>query len=281
VIELLLFYRESILGSLVLALGCSVLGVYVVLRRIVFVGAALAQLSSAGVGLAVFLVSAGLGLGWLTEELTVSLAVTMAGVVFFGYQAGRQRIPADAGLGVAFVVAGGAAVLLVARSATADMHELFFGGDILLISPAEIRVLVIVVACVLVVHALFFKQFLFVSYDPEMAATLGYRVAAWNLLLYVTFGIVIALAMQYVGVLLVFSYLVLPGVAGILLGRRLRSVFVVSAATAGLGTLLGFILSIAADVPTGASIIIAMGALAAGAGGVARLRRRDVPSRMD
>ena len=130
-------------------------------------------------------------------------------------------------------------------------------------------------------HALFFKQFLFVSYDPEMAATLGYRVAAWNLLLYVTFGIVIALAMQYVGVLLVFSYLVLPGGAGILLGRRLRSVFVVSAATAGLGTLLGFILSIAADVPTGASIIIAMGALAAGAGGVARLRRRDVPSRMD
>ena len=156
-IDLLLFYRESILGALVLALGCSVLGVYVVLRRIVFVGAALAQLSSAGIGLAVFLASLGLGMGGLVDELTVSLAVTMAGVAFFGLQAARQRIPPDAGLGVAFVVAGGASVLLVARSATADMHDLFFGGDILLISMEEIGVLIVVVTAVLLLHVLFFK----------------------------------------------------------------------------------------------------------------------------
>jgi zinc transport system permease protein len=260
-IEMLLFYRESLLGALVLALGCSVLGVYVVLRRIVFVGAALAQLSSAGVGLAVFVASTGLGLGWLTDELTISLAVTMAGVAFFGYQAGRQRIPADAGLGVAFVVAGGASVLLVARSATADIYDLFFGGDILLISIEEIRLLILVVVGVLVVHTLFFKQFLFVSYDPEMAATLGYRVVGWDLLLYMTFGIVITLAMQSVGVLLVFSYLVLPGVSGLLLGRRLRSVFAWSVATSALGTMLGFVASVAFDLPSGASIIVMMGVL--------------------
>jgi zinc transport system permease protein len=260
-IEMLLFYQEALLGALVLALGCSVLGVYVVLRRIVFVGAALAQLSSAGVGLAVFVASTGLGLGWLTDELTISLAVTMAGVAFFGYQAGRQRIPADAGLGVAFVVAGGASVLLVARSATADIYDLFFGGDILLISIEEIRLLILVVVGVLVVHTLFFKQFLFVSYDPEMAATLGYRVVGWDLLLYMTFGIVITLAMQSVGVLLVFSYLVLPGVSGLLLGRRLRSVFAWSVATSALGTMLGFVASVAFDLPSGASIIVMMGVL--------------------
>jgi ABC-type Mn2+/Zn2+ transport system permease subunit len=278
VIEMLLFYRESILGALVLALGCSVLGVYVVLRRIVFVGAALAQLSSAGVGLAVFLASAGLGLGWLTEELTISLAVTMAGVAFFGYQAGRNRIPADAGLGVAFVVAGGASVLLVARSATADIYDLFFGGDILLISIEEIRVLVVVVASVLAVHALFFKQFLFVSYDPEMAATLGYRVVGWDLLLYMTFGIVITLAMQSVGVLLVFSYLVLPGVTGLLLGRRLRAVFAGSMVTATAGTLLGFVGSVLFDLPSGASIIVAMGVLAGAAWAFDGARRRTAPA---
>ncbi|MBT8488562.1 MAG: metal ABC transporter permease, partial [Gemmatimonadetes bacterium] len=147
-IDTLLFYQGSMLGALVLAMGCSVLGVYVVLRRIVFVGAALAQLSSAGVGLAVFVASSSLGLGLLANELAMSLAVTMAGVAFFGYQAGRQRIPADAGLGVAFVVAGGASVLLVARSARADVYDLFFGGDILLISVEEIRLLVGVVAAV-------------------------------------------------------------------------------------------------------------------------------------
>jgi ABC-type Mn2+/Zn2+ transport system permease subunit len=189
----------------------------------------------------------------------------MAGVAFFGYRARRKRIPADAGLGVAFVVAGGASVLLVARSATADIYDLFFGGDILLISGAEIGVLVLVVAGVLAVHALFLKQFLFVSYDPEMAATLGYRVVRWDLLLYVTFGLVIALAMQSVGVLLVFSYLVLPGVTGLLLGRRLRAVFAWSATTSIVGTLLGFTASVALDLPTGATIIVAMGLLAAAA----------------
>lgn len=260
-IELLLFYREAILGALVLAVGCSVLGVYVVLRRIVFVGAALAQLSSAGVGLAVFLTSAGLGLGWLTDELVIAFAVTMAGVAFFGFEAGRERMPADAGLGVAFVVAGGASVLLVARSATADIYDLFFGGDILLISVDEIRVIVLAVVGVLALHALFVKQFLFVSYDPEMAATLGYRVVRWHLLLYMTFGVVITLAIQSVGVLLVFSYLVLPGVAGLLLGRRLHAVFLWSVATGIAGTLIGFMASIVFDLPSGATIIVAMGGL--------------------
>lgn len=273
-IDLLIFYRESILGALILALGCSVLGVYVVLRRIVFVGAALAQLSSAGIGLAVFLTSAGLGVGVLTDELTISLAVTMAGVAYFGYRARLQRIPADAGLGVAFVVAGGASVLLVARSATADMHDLFFGGDILLISTDQIGVLLLAVTAVLVVHALFYKQFLFVSYDPEMAQTLGYRVVGWDLLLYVTFGVVITLAMPSVGVLLVFSYLVLPGVTGLLLGRSMGGVFAGSVLTGTLGTALGFVASLAFDLPSGASIIVAMGMLAALAAIFYAARRR-------
>ena len=91
-IDILVFYRESLLGALILSVGCSVLGVYVVLRRIVIVGAALAQLSSAGVGLSVFLVSVGLGFGWVTDELAVSLAVTMAGVAFFGRRAAGRRV---------------------------------------------------------------------------------------------------------------------------------------------------------------------------------------------
>ncbi|MBT8487577.1 MAG: metal ABC transporter permease, partial [Gemmatimonadetes bacterium] len=112
---------------------------------------------------------------------------------------------------------------------------------------------------VLVVHALYYKQFLFVSYDPEMAATLGYRVVVWDLLLYMTFGIVITLAMQSVGVLLVFSYLVLPGVGGLLLGRRLRNVFAWSLVFAALGTVFGFMISVVLDLPSGASIIVVMG----------------------
>src|SRR5678816_1679725 len=117
-----LLFREALYGALVIALACSVLGVYVVLRRIFFVGAAIAQLSSAGIALAPFRA----GIGITRTDTLVLLAVT---------------IP------------------------------------------------------VLVVHALFYKEFLFVSFDRETARTLGYRVTFWNLFLYFTLGLVIAFAM--------------------------------------------------------------------------------------
>ena len=79
-IDAVLLFREALYGTLVIAVGCSVLGVYVVLRRIVFVGAALAEISSAGIGLALWLAGLGVLPGLAGHPLAVSLLVTMAGV---------------------------------------------------------------------------------------------------------------------------------------------------------------------------------------------------------
>src|SRR5688572_16936534 len=124
-------FREALYGTLLIALGCSVLGVYVVLRRIVFVGAALAQISTAGIALAALLGTLGLSLGFLTEELAMSFIATIAGVVFFTLSGTRNRVPPDSALGVAYVVAGAVAVLMIAKTAGADMHDLFIQGNIL------------------------------------------------------------------------------------------------------------------------------------------------------
>ena len=260
-LDVILLFREALYGSLIIALGCSVLGVYVVLRRIVFVGAALAQLSSAGIALALFLNAAGLTLGWLTGELVLSFAVTLTGVVFFALQGARHRVPADAGLGAAYVVAGAAGVLLVAKAAGADVHDLFLQGNILGITRGETLLLLSVIGTVLVVHGLLYKEFLFVSYDPEMARTLGYSVPGWNLLLYLTFGVVIAVAMQSAGVLLVFNFLVLPAVTGLLLGHGMRTLFAWAVVSGVLAAAVGFALSIPFDLPTGPAIIAVSGAL--------------------
>jgi ABC-type Mn2+/Zn2+ transport system permease subunit len=272
--ELLALFWESLAGAVMIALASSVLGVYVVLRRVVFVGAALAQLSSAGVALAAFLASSGVGLGLLTGRFFLAMLLTVSGVALLAVRSSRGRVPADSGLGMAFVVAGAASVLLVARSATADIHDLFFGGDVLLMSRSDVVRIAVVGGAVLLLHAVAAKEFVFVSCDPEMASALGYRVDRWNLLLYLGLAAVMTVSMSAVGVLLAFGYLVLPAVCGLLLARRLPGVFGWSVASGVVGTFLGFLASLRLDLPSGATVICVLALLTLGAWLTRSLRGR-------
>jgi len=258
-LDVLLLFKHAFLGALLIALGCSVAGVFVVYRRIVFVSAALAQLSSAGVALSLFLSGWAIGGGLLGNELMMSSLLTLAGVLFFGMEGGRHRVPGDARLGIAYVLAGAAAVLLVAGAAGGDAQALLLRGNVLGIRPSETWLLLAAVAVVLLIHLLFHKEFVFVSFDAEMAETLGYHVRGWTLLLYLTVGAVIAVSIESAGVLLVFSSLVLPAVTGVLLGRSVPSVIFWSAASGVLAAALGFMLSVRFDLPTGPAIVATSG----------------------
>ena len=256
-------FKDALYGALLIALTCSVIGVYVVLRRIVFVGAALAELSSAGIALALWLT----GMGWATtltgHPLVMSLIVTLAGVLFFALGSGgaRSPIPPDATIGVTYAVAGAAGILLVAKAAAGEAHDIFLSGNILGITRADTLVLLAVAIPVLLAHLVFYKEFLFVSFDREMARTLGYRVAAWNLFLYLTLGLVIAFAMQFAGVMLVFNFLVLPAVTGLLLSRSMAGTFFVSVLSALVAAVTGFVISVPYDLPSGPTIIAVSGVL--------------------
>jgi zinc transport system permease protein len=273
VFDAVMLFREALYGALVIAVACSVLGVYVVLRRIVFVGAALAQLSSAGIALAMYLSGAGIAAGLTGHPVAMALVVTLAGALFFGAEGGaRGPVPPDATIGVTYAVAAAAGILLVAKAAGGEAHDIFLQGNILSITLKDTLVLLAVSVPVLLVHLLFYKEFLFVSFDRETARTLGYRVGGWNLLLYGTLGLVIAFAMQFAGVMLVFNFLVLPAVTGLLLARGMGGVFFWSVASAVVAAVIGFVLSVPFDLPTGPAIIVVSGLLALLAWGVRRLR---------
>ena len=273
-LDAVLLFREALYGALVIALACSVLGVYVVLRRIVFVGAALAQLSSAGIALSLFLSGIGVAASLTSHPVPMALLVTLAGALFFGVEGGgRGPVPPDATIGVTYAVAAAAGILLVAKAATGEAHDIFLQGNILSITRGDTLVLLAVSIPVLLVHLLFYKEFLFVSFDRETARTLGYRVAAWNLLLYGTLGLVIAFALQFAGVTLVFNVLVLPAVTGLLLARGMAGVFAWSVASAVLAAVIGFTLSVPYDLPTGPAIICVSGVLALLAWALRALRR--------
>jgi len=258
-----LLFREALYGALLIGLACSVLGVYVVLRRIVFVGAAIAQLSTAGIALALFLVGAGLIPGFAGHTTAFAIAFALAGAMFFALGGGqRAGVPPDATIGVGYAVAAAAGILLISKAATGEAHDIFLSGNILGITRTDTLVLLAVTVPVLVVHVLFYKEFLFVSFDRETARTLGYRVTFWNLFLYLTLGLVIAFAMQFAGVMLVFNFLVLPAVTGRLLARNMAGTFTISIISALLAGLIGFSLSVPFDLPSGPTIIAVSGVLA-------------------
>ena len=270
----ILLFREALYGALVIALACSVLGVYVVLRRIVFVGAALAQLSSGGIALGLFLSGIGIG-GSLTQHpVAMALIVTIAGAVFFGMGGGgRSGVPPDAVIGVTYAVAAAVGIILISKAKTGEAHDIFLQGNILGITRVDTIVLLAVAVPVLLVHLIFYKEFLFVSFDRETARTLGYNVTFWNLLLYFTLGVVIAYAMQFAGVMLVFNFLVLPAVTGLLLARSMWGIFAGAVASALIAAVIGFSLSVPFDLPSGPAIIAVSGAIALLAWGMRKLRR--------
>jgi zinc transport system permease protein len=261
VFEAVLLFRDALYGALLIALTCSVLGVYVVLRRIVFVGAALAELSSAGIALALWLAGMGMAAGLATHPIALSLVTTLAGVVFFAEGGTRTSVPQDATIGVTYAVAAALGIILVAKARGGEAHDIFLQGNILGITRADTLVLLAVSVPVLLLHVLFYKEFLFVSFDRETARTVGYSVRRWNLLLYLTLGFVIAFAMQFAGVMLVFDFLVLPAVTGLLLARTMGGTFAVAISAAVIAALVGFSLSVPFDLPSGPAIIAVSGAL--------------------
>ena len=245
---------------------------YVVLRRIVFVGAALAQLSSAGIALGMFLAGLGVGLGFATRPIALSLVVTIAGAMFFGL-GGRAKVAPDATIGTTYAVAAALGILLIAKAKGGEAHDIFLQGNILGITSHDTLVLLAVAVPVLLLHALFYKEFLFISFDRETARTLGYDVRRWTLLLYLTLGLVIAFAMQFAGVMLVFNFLVLPAVTGLLVARSMGAMFAWALGSAIVAAVVGFTLSVPYDLPSGPAII-AVSAAITGLAWVLRLMQR-------
>ena len=271
--DAVLLFRDALYGSLIIAITCGLLGVYVVLRRIVFVGAALAQVSSAGIALAFWLAGHGIATGLATHPEALSLAATLASVMFFA-RPSRGPIPPDARIGVWYAVAASAGILLIAKATVGEAHDIFLQGNILGITRSDTIELLIASLPVLAGLFVFQKELLFTSFDRDTARTLGYRVGLWDLGFYLVLGFVISISMQFAGVLLVFNFLVLPAVTGLLLARGMTGTFVLSLGAALIAAVTGFALSIPFDLPTGPTMIAVSGALVIVAWLVRRLQRR-------
>ena len=240
------FLQTALIASLIVGATCAYLGVYVVLRRVVFVGAALAQVSSAGVGLAMLL-------GWNPSML--SLVLTLGGVAAFSVKPKDKRITQESFIGIGYALASALAVLFVAKSAQGEGHMLdVLSGDILTVTTPQVWLMAVVGVTGIMLHTLFHKQLLFSAFDSETAQASGTKSMLWDLLFFLILGVVISLSIRLAGTLLTFAFLVMPAVTALLLTQHMGKILAIAIASASLATVVGLSVSIKMDVPSGPAI---------------------------
>lgn len=257
-------WQVPLAASLVAGALLGALGVYVVLRRTVFVSAALTQLSTLGM-VAALLVEERLHIdtehAW--KQMAVAVLFSVAGALVLGAWRSR-RLPAEASVGAGWVVASALVVLGTSRlvHASHDLAGMVFGNAVS-VTDGELATLVGVFGVAAALHLLFEKELVFSSFDPESARAYGVRVGLWDTVLFASVGVAIPPAARVLGALPVFALLSLPAVGALLAGVRLRSSFALAGAAGAAAAAGGYLISWFAETPTGATMVVAAALLAA------------------
>jgi ABC-type Mn2+/Zn2+ transport system permease subunit len=271
-----MLFRNAVLGGLLVALLCSLLGVYVVLRRLVLLGVALPQAGAAGIAAAFWLTGHAHqpGAGGHTIALLGSLLATFGALVLVLVGQRLASSPAEWGIGALFAVASAATVLFVAVDPTGDLEMTnLLRGELLSLGDRDLAILALAGAAALLLFFAFRRVILLASFDPEFARTIGGRPGRADALLFGLLGTTIALGVMDAGPLVVFGFLVLPALAALRLAPSLGAALAISAAIGVLCSVSGFALGYRADLPTGpASVALAAGCWLASAA-VTWLRR--------
>jgi zinc/manganese transport system permease protein len=247
------------------------LGLHVVKREVIFVDLALAQVATLGTCVALIL-------GYDFHDpiaFWISLFVTFLAAGLFSYirGAGKGAVPQEAIIGITFVVAAAATILLLSRVAGGKEElEHLLTGDILNVTAAEVGQRAGIFAVLAGFYAAFHKRFVLISSDPEAAVAQGVRVRLWDFLFYAAFAVVVVFFVRVAGVLLTFAYLIVPAVCGVMLAREWMRRLVIGWIIAVLASLIGLGASYWLDLPTGAAIVCACGLLLIVVGVSARSR---------
>ncbi len=238
------------------------LGLHVVKREVIFVDLALAQVATLGTCVALLM-------GYhFDDRITfwISLAVTFLGAAFFSWtrNTNKAAVPQEAVIGITFVVAAAAVILLLSRVAGGKEElEHLLTGDILNVTKGDIGQRLLVFAALGAFYGGFHRRFVLISSDPERAFAEGVRVRLWDFLFYAAFALVVVSFVRLGGVLLTFSYLIVPAVCGTILATDWMRRLVIGWGIAAAASLLGLWASYKMDLPTGAAIVVASGLLLA------------------
>lgn len=233
-------------------------GLHIIRREVIFVDLALAQVATLGTCVCLYLgheVADPHNYFW-------SLGFTLVGALVFTFtrSSRRARVPQEALIGITYVVAAAAGILLLSKSPHGKEElQRTLVGDLLTVTPVEIGKTAALYAVIAVVHFIFRKQFIRLSFDHEHAEQGGLNVRFWDFLFYALFGLIVTSFVQVGGVLMVFSYLIVPAACGTYLAASLPARLAIGWCVATLASVGGLYASFKLDVPTGAAIVCVLG----------------------
>ncbi len=256
--------RNSVYIGLVAGITCPLIGVYLLLRRLVFLGVALPQVSACGIACAFALHAWGiiphLEEGEQALAMAGSTLFTLATLAILTLLEHSRRGLTESRIGVAYVLAGAWSILLLVKNPKGE-HGLAdrLRGEIIAVSNLDLLVTAVTFILVVALLLLFRKEFLLCSYDRELAVTLKINPRRWDALLFLLAGLVISLAVYAVGPLVTFGLLLLPPLIAHQLARSITTFALLAPTIGAITSIAGFIIAYHFDLPVGATDVAILG----------------------
>jgi ABC-type Mn2+/Zn2+ transport system permease subunit len=242
------FMRRALIAAALVGIVSAVVGSFVILKGMAFIGDALPHASFGGVAIA-FVLGVNLHLGGAIAALLTALAI--------GFVARRGLVRYDTAIGILFVGGFALGILIVSRQSgyVVDLFGFVF-GNVLGVTWSDIWLILALGGFILAAMGLFYKELLFTAYDPSMAAAAGVPVAAMQYGLLALIALTVVIGLQVMGIVLVLAMLVAPAATAQLLTRRLPAMMVAGAVLGGLSALVGLYIAWYADVSASAAIVL-------------------------
>jgi ABC-type Mn2+/Zn2+ transport system permease subunit len=264
--------RNSVYTSVLIGFACPLIGVFLVLRRLVFMGVALPQISSTGVAIAL---SVPVWIGAIQPEHAAhkehilafagSMVFSIGAILVLAFLERRGRGLPEGRLGAAYVVAAALSIILLSKNRYAEVGWLdLLKGEIITVDNADLILTAAALAVVLGVLGLFHKELLLVSFDRAMAITLGKNVIFWDVLLYLLIGLTVSMAVLSVGPLISFGFLLVPALTAHLFAGNMRQFAVGASLIGGCASFAGFCVAYRYDLPVGPTDIVLLGVVYGG-----------------
>lgn len=242
------FINRALTAAIIVGVVCSVLGTYVVLQGLAFLGDALAHTILPGVVIA-FLLGWPLALGALIFGIITALGI--------GWLTEREALKEDTAIGVIFagLFALGITLLSTSSNYTVDLAHFLF-GNLLGVSTQDLIVIGVLGAIVLATIILFYKEFLLISFDQVLATTLRLPTTFLRYLLLILIAVTIVTSLQVVGIALMLAMFVTPAAAASLMTRRLPTMMLLSAIIGAFSGIVGVYASFYFNIASGAAVVL-------------------------
>jgi len=256
--------RNSVYVSLLVGFACPLVGMYLVLRRLVFLGVALPQVSSCGIACAFALHSWGIIPHFEHGENALAFAgstiVTLAVIFLLSVLERRSRGIVEGRVGTVYVLAGAWSILLLVKNPFGE-HGLLdrLKGEIIAVSDLDLGVTAGTYILVCFFLWLFNKEFLLISFDRDMAVTLQKNVIIWDTFLFLLIGLTISMSVLSVGPLVTFGFLLIPPLTAHVVASSMRQFAVIASLLGGGTAFIGFALAYAWDLPVGPTDVVLLG----------------------